>query len=119
MYKKGVLKLSFYDKYIELCASVGKAPSVVAEEMGFHRSAVSNWKRRKNNPADATVQTVANYFKVARSYFDENPAKNIQTVDDLFVVASPNEKMDMAARLISSLTEEQQAAFIQRIMFKK
>lgn len=116
--------MSFYDKYVELCAAANIYPSVAAEEMGFHKSTVSSWKRRGNTPSALTVQTVAQYFNVPKSYFDEteNAPKNVNAnkpIDNAFSLASAEEKMDMAARLISSLTEEQQAAFIQRIMFKK
>ena len=54
----------FYDNYVRLCASVGKTPSAVALELGINKSAVSNWKRRKNGPSDVTVQRIADYFGV-------------------------------------------------------
>lgn len=63
--------MSFYDKYVELCAAANIYPSVAAEEMGFHKSTVSSWKRRGNTPSSLTVQTVAQYFNVPKSFFSE------------------------------------------------
>lgn len=113
--------MSFYDKYIELCAAANIYPSVAAAEMGFHKSTVSSWKRRGNTPSSLTVQTVAQYFKVPVSFFSDttpDPNNAPRAMKD-FIGSSAEEQMDFAARIIENLTEEQQAAFIQRIMFKK
>ena len=142
--------MSFYDKYIDLCMKAGEYPSVAAVKMGFHKSTVSSWKRRKTAPSDITLHTVANYFGVPVSYFSENNEKktliasaekissvietayqmlgisdeedNItaqEVLEQIFANATEEEKMEWAARLISSLSDNQQAALIQRIMFKK
>lgn len=116
--------MSFYDKYVELCSAAKKTPSGVAKEIGIHKSSVSCWKTGRNNPSDVTISAIAKYFKVPVSYFSEdNVSSEVNSgeiaIKDAFELASAEEKMDLAARLISSLSEEQQAAFIQRIMFKK
>ena len=121
--------MSFYDKYIELCAAANVYPSVAAEEMGFNKSTVSGWKRRKNTPSDLTLQTIARYFNVPKSFFYDNSAsadsvvaaapKSPADVEQLFAVVTDEQKIEWAARLISSLSDNQQAALIQRIMFKK
>lgn len=111
--------MSFYDKYIDLCMKAGEYPSVAAEKMGFHKSTVSSWKRRKTAPADITLHTVAKFFNVPVSYFQEDEPKKVSALENTFENATADERLDMAARLIESLSEEQQAALIQRIMFKK
>lgn len=123
--------MSFYDKYIELCAAANVYPSVAAEEMGFSKSTVSGWKRRKNTPSDLTLQTVASYFNVSKSFFEEGAEPNKKQkaevsfahdaadMEQLFTAATDEQKIEWAARLISSLSDNQQAALIQRIMFKK
>lgn len=53
----------FYDNYVKLCNVVDRAPSAVAEELGLSRASVNGWKRGKA-PTDATLQKIADYFKV-------------------------------------------------------
>lgn len=53
--------MSFYNKYLMLCNSVGKTPSAVALEIGFSKSTVSRWKAGQS-ANDATLQKVADYF---------------------------------------------------------
>lgn len=53
-----------YDNFLDLCNERGKKPSVVAAELGISKSAVSNWKRRKNGVTDATALKIANYFGI-------------------------------------------------------
>ena len=60
--------LNFYDRYINLCASVNKSPSKVAEEIGLSRPAVSSWKTGKAKPSDVTLLKIAEYFNVSINY---------------------------------------------------
>lgn len=53
----------FYVNFINLCNSIGKSPSAVAEEIGIMRSTVTRWKQGKSQ-TDANIQKVANYFGV-------------------------------------------------------
>lgn len=55
----------FYDNYVRLCAQNGLTPSAAAKEIGVNKAAVSNWKYRKNNPSDVTIQKIADYFGVS------------------------------------------------------
>lgn len=57
----------FYERYLKLCNSVGKAPSAVALECGLKKSTVTRWKRG-GNPTDATAQKIADYFGVSVDY---------------------------------------------------
>lgn len=58
------LSLVYYHNFIEKCNEIGKAPSIVAEEMGLKRSTVTAWKKGRI-PRDATIRKVANYFGCA------------------------------------------------------
>ncbi len=58
----------FYDIFLSLCASVGKRPSNVADELGIARSTVSHWKK-DSAPTDATIAKISAYFGVDPSYF--------------------------------------------------
>ena len=60
--------LNFYDKYVNLCASIKKSPSKVAEEIGLSRPAVSSWKTGKAKPSDVTILKIAEYFNVSIDY---------------------------------------------------
>lgn len=53
----------FYNKFLKLCNEVGKAPSAVAEELGFKRSAVTKWSRG-SLPRQASLQKIADYFGI-------------------------------------------------------
>ena len=54
----------FYDKYHQLCKSVGKSPSAVAIELGISKGAVSTWKNLGRTPQVAQLQKVADYFHI-------------------------------------------------------
>lgn len=54
----------FYDKYRQLCKSVGKSPSAVAIELGISKGTVSTWKNLGRTPQVAQLQKVADYFHI-------------------------------------------------------
>lgn len=56
--------MSFYENYVFLCNSIGKAPSAVAIEIGLSKPAVNRWKGG-GVPTDATARKVARYFNVS------------------------------------------------------
>lgn len=60
----------FYDKFLELCNQKNKAPSVVADELGFARSSITKWKSGATLRS-ANLKRVADYFGVPVSYFSE------------------------------------------------
>ena len=53
----------FYFNYVDLCNSINKSPSAVAEELGLKRSAVTRWSDG-SVPRQATLQKIATYFGV-------------------------------------------------------
>lgn len=58
----------FYDKYRQLCASVGKSPSAVAVEIGISKGTVSTWKNLGRMPQTAQLKKIADYFEVSLDY---------------------------------------------------
>lgn len=53
----------FYDNFVRLCNSKGKAPSTVVSEIGLNRASATGWKKG-GRPSDATLQKLADYFGV-------------------------------------------------------
>ena len=99
----------FYNNFIRMCNSIDKSPSAVAEEIGIYKSTVSNWKKRKTTPTDATLRKIADYFGVSVEYLltgeNEKPATisddGFSEVDEVFRKLSPEnrEKLLELARL--------------------
>lgn len=58
----------FYDKYRQLCDSVGKSPSAVAVEIGISKGTVSTWKNLGRTPQTAQLRKIADYFSVSLDY---------------------------------------------------
>ena len=59
--------MNFYQRYIELCNKIGKAPSTVAVEIGLTKPTVNRWKTG-STPTDATAMKIASYFNVTVDY---------------------------------------------------
>lgn len=53
----------FYDNFIRLCNRENKPPSIVADELGLSRAAVSKWKDGAV-PYRSTILKIADYFHV-------------------------------------------------------
>ena len=54
--------MTFYEKFVEECSKVGKAPSIALEEMGLNRSTLTGWKKGKAIPSDISMALAARYF---------------------------------------------------------
>lgn len=94
--------MSFYNKYIRLCTEKGISPSAAAIEIGIRKSNVTYWKSNRNNPSDATLQKIADYFGVTVEYLKgEETKKDPATNGEV----SP-EKRELLD-LIDSLSDDQ------------
>ena len=80
--------MDFYDKFIDLCNKAGESPSPLAEKLGMHRTAVTNWKKRLSTPTPANLKKIADHFGVPVSYFEED-AKDERS---LFAIIDTHEK---------------------------
>ena len=58
----------FFDNFVKLCNSIGKTPSAVVQELGMAKSAVTNWRKRGNQPTGANLHKIADYFGVTVDY---------------------------------------------------
>ena len=56
--------MNFYNNFVKLCNSVGKAPSRVVLEIGGTKSAITRWKNG-SLPTDATAMKIAEYFGIS------------------------------------------------------
>lgn len=61
----------FYDRYLELCRSIGMAPTTVARKIGISSRTAADWAFG-SEPRVATKRKLANFFKVDVSYFDQD-----------------------------------------------
>ncbi len=89
LHKKGVLVLSFYNKYIRLCTEKGISPSAAAIEIGIRKSNVTYWKSNRSNPSDVTLQKIADYFGVTVEYLKGNTEKQETQDEEITQIVSP------------------------------
>lgn len=108
----------FYDKFLELCNQKNKAPSIVADELGFARSSITKWKSGATLRS-ANLKRVAAYFGVPVSYFSEEapetekaPALNdkVEAIMKVYDMLTPENKerfSDSLSEILSALIKEQ------------
>lgn len=98
--------MNFYsDIFLPLCVSKGKKPSRVAQELGFSKSIVSNWKLRGTAPSDTTLVKMAQYFDVELSVLKgekEQPTENdgLSEVKKMLTGMIPQMSDDTASMLL-------------------
>ena len=103
-----MILLSFYDKYVNLCASVNKTPSKVAEEIGYSRATVNGWKKGKSKPSDVTLSKLAAYFNVSIEYL-KNDSEEVEEIKKDPIPKTGNEVSDFdefALNIIHKLKPE-------------
>ena len=57
----------FFDRYSELCNSVGETPNSIAKIIGASSGSVTAWKNGAE-PRHSTIVKIANYFGVSVGY---------------------------------------------------
>lgn len=91
----------FYDKFLQLCESIGISPSRAAIEAGVSKSLVSKWKNNKaKDPSPDVARKLANYFGITVSELLDEETKNPAP-------KSGSEKIDNLIKLASELSPEQ------------
>ena len=101
----------FYDKYVELCASIGKTPSAVAVEIGIGKSNVTYWKTGRNKPSDITIARIAAYFGVSVDYLLGEEQKKTVTIE-----SDGLSELDLKfVSLIKQLSDQEKAMLIAQI----
>ncbi len=64
----------FYDRFYELCQSMGVTPTQAARDLAIRQSTVSMWKQQGTTPKHDTLQKLAHYFGVSTDYLlDRGP----------------------------------------------
>ena len=58
----------FYDIFVQLAKQFNKSPSAVADELGFSRGTVTNWKKKGITPNIDILIKIADYFDVSTDY---------------------------------------------------
>ena len=98
----------FYDKYIRLCAEKGISPSAAAVEIGLRKSNVTYWKNGRNNPTDATLLKIADYFGVTVEYLKTGEEKAPTQTGE----RSLEEEVAMVTEAYLKADKEQRAAIL-------
>lgn len=91
--------MTFYENFIKLCVENQKKPTVVAQELGFSKAAVTTWKRG-GSPTDVNLLRLADYFGVSVDRFrdnaDDSPAQDedssLTAVSDTQGDSSPSDR---------------------------
>ncbi len=108
MHKNEVLKLDFYDKYLELCEARGIAPTRAALDMGFSKSAVMRWKNGYV-PQYKTMQKIAEHFNISTDFLmgmgDDMP-KVAPDVQELIEDYNSRPEMKMLFKATKGVTAE-------------
>lgn len=71
----------FWQNYVRLCNKVGKAPSVVAVEIGKTDAVATGWKKGAI-PRQSTLLQLAEYFGVTVDYLLSDNEKPTPGVED-------------------------------------
>lgn len=76
----------FYDNFLKLCVAKKITPSKAAAEMGFSKTAVTNWKNGAM-PRDFALTKIADYFGVTVDYLlGKDQEKKPSETEDLEAV---------------------------------
>lgn len=58
----------FYDVFLLLCHEQNISPSKAAQEIGFNKASVTNWKNNGYTPREEILNKIATYFDVSVDY---------------------------------------------------
>lgn len=70
-------KTTFFKNFVNLCNTIGKTPSVVLEEMGYHRTVFTRW-RNGTVPKKQALQKIAEYFRCSIEDLTTKPEQAVQ-----------------------------------------
>lgn len=108
----------FYDKYVSLCKRNNISPSRAAQEIGFNKSSITNWKNNGYTPRREILVRIADYFGVSVDFLldkdnseSEKPAEHINIIkiagrDGSYEErALTDEQLDLFKKMIDALPE--------------
>lgn len=77
----------FYDKYVALCKKNNISPSRAAQEIGFNKSSITNWKNNGYTPRREILVRVADYFGVSVDYLlDKSVPETIEPKERINII---------------------------------
>lgn len=98
----------FWEKFVGLCAEVGKSPTAVVLELDLSRSSVTNWKKG-GTPNNVAIRKIANYFNVSVNYLIGNGEKTIVQDNNISgtynVIGNSNPQLNINGNLTSQEQE--------------
>lgn len=92
----------FWDNFVNQCEKMEKSPTVVVEELGFKRSAVTSWK-------NGALPQVKNRKKIA-DYFGITVEELMGTKKEPAGIGGLDKQMQEIVELLNSATPEQRNA---------
>ena len=102
----------FWEKYEQLCRSVGKSPTPLSVELGFSNATASGWKKGAQ-PRGAALKKIADYFGVSVEYLvsgeEKTPAAQGDGLEAQFydsIKALCPADQEKLARLMDALANE-------------
>lgn len=100
--------MDFYTKVMALCRKKNISRSRMADEVGISRSTPKDWAEKKSVPQPGTVKKIADYFEVPTSYFFDDNATDIQTVNDNHgIIGNTHAPVTIMNSDAESLTEQE------------
>lgn len=102
----------FWQKYYNLCLSIGKKPNAVAAELGISSGSVTNWKKG-TEPSYSTLLKIAEYFGCTVNFLlgkDEMPLPQLASIQEwkvIFDQMSVEDLVVVLAQLTECLREKQ------------
>lgn len=92
----------FWDNFVNQCEKIEKSPTVVVEELGFKRSAVTSWK-------NGALPQVKNRKKIA-DYFGITVEELMGTKKEPAGMGGLDKQMQEIVELLNNATPEQRNA---------
>lgn len=104
----------FFTRYVDLCNSVGKAPTKVASELGITSGSVNGWKNGAV-PRLSALRKIAEYFNVSVEYLTGEEAA-VQQKESTNIPTAQNAGADNFIKLYNMLTPDRQALLRERMI---
>lgn len=75
----------FFTIYANLCHTIGRSPSWVAQELGINKATVTYWKNNPTaKPSNEIMCKIADYFKVSTDYLSgKDTSSNEPNINDI------------------------------------
>lgn len=108
----------FYDKYIALCKRNNISPSRAAQQIGFNKSSITNWKNNGYTPRKEILILIADYFGVSVDFLldktDSSESKPSEHINIIKIAgrdgsyeerALTDEQLELFKKMIDALPE--------------